>query len=182
LARGSSTVIQKQVYKLDPICWEIRRARRCETEIAPDATKTLIDTSRTEAPCCLRSGPTSRTGTGDRDEPAPPVFFANRNVQLALRDAELQVYAGMDTEYQLAKKYNIKTAIATETPFSAKIAARHSIAFFRERGQIGKFGVWLLRKAQVTGSKLSASGSRSWPDRLLTTHERRTKNNAVHGS
>jgi imidazolonepropionase-like amidohydrolase len=76
------------------------------------------------------------------------------------RKKQLQMYAGTDTAYALAKKYKIKTAWGTDTLFDAKVATRQG-------AQLSKLTRWyspaeLLKMATGDNAELLAlSGLRS---------------------
>jgi imidazolonepropionase-like amidohydrolase len=76
------------------------------------------------------------------------------------RISALQVYAGTDNAYRLAKTHKVKTAFGTDTLFSAKIAARQG-------AQLAKLTRWhtpaeVLKMATAdNGELLALSGPRS---------------------
>ena len=55
------------------------------------------------------------------DEDATPFAEGSPN-----RKKQLQMIAGTDTAYRLAKKYKLKTAWGTDILFDAKVAARRA--------------------------------------------------------
>jgi imidazolonepropionase-like amidohydrolase len=89
----------------------------------------------------------------DQDATPFPPDSANRKKQL-------QMFAGTDTAYALAKKYRIKTAWGTDTLFDAKVAARQG-------AQLSKLKRWykpaeILKMATGdNGDLLALSGLRS---------------------
>jgi imidazolonepropionase-like amidohydrolase len=95
------------------------------------------------------------------DEDAIP--FAEGSVN---RAKQLQVTAGTDTAYKLAKQYKIKTAWGTDTLFDAKLAARQG-------AQLSKLTRWytpaeVLKTATADNAELLAmSGPRNpYPGKL----------------
>lgn len=89
----------------------------------------------------------------DEDATPFPPDSANRKKQL-------QMFAGTDTAYTLAKKYKIKTAFGTDTLFDAKVASRQG-------AQLAKLTRWysaaqVLKMATAdNGELLALSGLRS---------------------
>jgi imidazolonepropionase-like amidohydrolase len=87
------------------------------------------------------------------DEDAIPVLESSR-------DKQLQLFAGTDNAYNLAKKYNLKTAWGTDTQFDARLATRQG-------AQLAKMVRWytpaeVLKMATSTNAELLAlSGPRS---------------------
>jgi imidazolonepropionase-like amidohydrolase len=93
------------------------------------------------------------------DEDAIPVLESSRPKQL-------QLFQGTDTTYQLAKKYNIKTAWSTDTQFEPKLATRQG-------AQLAKMVRWyspaeVLKMATSANAELLAlSGPRNpYPGKL----------------
>ena len=89
------------------------------------------------------------------DEDATPFPAGSPN-----REKQLQMSAGTDTAYKLAKQYNIKTGWGTDTLFDAKVAARQG-------AQLSKLTRWytpaeVLKMATADNAELLAlSGLRS---------------------
>jgi imidazolonepropionase-like amidohydrolase len=89
------------------------------------------------------------------DEDATPFAPGSAN-----RVKQLQMFAGTDTSYKLAKQYKIKTGWGTDTLFDAKISARQAV-------QLTKLTRWytpaeVLRIATSTnGELLALSGLRA---------------------
>jgi imidazolonepropionase-like amidohydrolase len=89
------------------------------------------------------------------DEDATPFADGSPN-----RKKQLQMIAGTDNAYQLAKKYKLKTAWGTDTLFDAKVAARQG-------AQLTKLTRWysaaeILKMATSGNAELLAlSGLRS---------------------
>lgn len=100
------------------------------------------------------------------DEDANPYPEGSKN-----RASQLQVSTGTDTAYELAKKYNLKTAWGTDTLFNAEGAPRQG-------AQLAKLVRWytpaeVLRMATSTNAELLAlSGPRNpYPGRLGVVEE-----------
>jgi imidazolonepropionase-like amidohydrolase len=98
------------------------------------------------------------------DEDAIPVLESSRGKQM-------QLFQGTDTTYELAKKYNIKTAWSTDTQFDAKLATRQG-------AQLAKMVRWytpaqVLKMATRTNAELLAlSGPRNpYPGKLGVVEE-----------
>lgn len=100
------------------------------------------------------------------DEDANPYPEGSKN-----RASQLQVSEGTDTAYELAKKYNLKTAWGTDTLFNAEGSPRQG-------AQLAKLVRWytpaeVLRMATSTNAELLAlSGPRNpYPGRLGVVEE-----------
>jgi imidazolonepropionase-like amidohydrolase len=100
------------------------------------------------------------------DEDATPFPAGSEN-----RKKQLEMYAGTDNAYKMAKKYKVKTAWGTDTLFDAKVASR-------EGAQLVKMVRWytpseVLKMATVDNAELLAlSGPRNpYPGKLGVVEE-----------
>jgi imidazolonepropionase-like amidohydrolase len=87
------------------------------------------------------------------------------------RKKQLQMVAGTDTAYKLAKQYKIKTAFGTDTLFDAKLASRQG-------AQLAKLTRWytpaevLAMATGTNGELLALSGPRSpYPGKIGVVEE-----------
>jgi imidazolonepropionase-like amidohydrolase len=97
------------------------------------------------------------------DDPAAPSAFAEGTPN---RIKQLQMFAGTDTAYRLAKKYRIRTAFGTDALFSSRTAAQQNAMLLRL--QRWYTNAEILRMATADNAELlQLSGLRSpYPGRL----------------